>query len=1313
MRRARPVSVFGIALAIVLAPTLAHTAGPIRVRVRTGPNAPAAAAGAAVSGGASVKPVAIGNLSLTGSAALGVKGGISPKAVASPSPIAAPAVRVPLPQMGTGERTAVSPSRIGTRSAGELRDAVSPSPIPSPPVRSPLPQRGRGHGTTLESLSETGKRIAGGDGRAAVDALYHERGGESDGADFTPALMRRDRSGLTPSDPADHHVRRRYEEHKSEFDLGDADLDEALALARMVRAAGLPVIPVAERVFYNAVDIDELPVFGVKLRVADPGSVEGRKQTLAAFLEAARGSAEPVDFKVTLFMSALTGVSAGKFITIYPRDPAAGLALAERLDAALARAGVKGTLPSEDFRFRESHAMTWRPGGFTRVKFTIVGPDGKSFDFEDDPADPGKALAAMRHLPGMAEWEKLAPPAPQPFKLEPRYVTFTSAGKGAYRATLDAAAARRLFDMAVRAKENQVAAMGRVTAELGAQADVLALNKGQSGAAPDFASFKRALEERLARRYTERLAKGLPHDPADDVADASRGRVNVDDFAQVQQVALRLAAGGEATRISYPRATPAETIAGLRRACPGCKLKENGNPEYPRIHVYVRDRETGLAHEWQIGTRGFHRFIEEHVIDVSGLPAPARAALVALDRQGLRDGKANFHLVEYKLFRMRLLPQEAGLARRFGVFELLADFDAAVRAANRDRRANLAPERLAPRAAEILRRLAAEAPEVFKLPFLEEAPAGPEPARAPDSAPAAELGIRWPAENMTIPGSGRDARRARQYAGGSGRVFRVASAAGPLALKASDQPSSRFSREAALLRHLTPLLARPEVAARLPKGFGVIRFAGHFLVDGALVDGGQPDSLLGRLLSLIGPRATPAQREVLAMPWVEGRSLPLFLEDRAAGKVADAEWARFMAVYPDFTRGVRLLAELGLNNMDIQPQNILYDAAAGKLIMTDLGIAEWVSGPQLEDALMRLPARLDKLGRVIAAADAPARMARPKPAQPAAAPAPTAPPEHPKLTLIRELFRARWLSMSEATNTPEDRLTLAHKEDLKLLAELSRELGLPEFTVLQGLRLILDTPMAADTKGRLKGASHAGYFPDSGEILFDVEDLDKTRSLHLLTVLLHEGIHKRKGGFGRGESNAHAGQLSLFGSLNRELAARGMNQDLTPAATHPQPRRDELQERIERADADFRKDRRLEHLRQSYEDEYLIKPDDRLLIALEERARWARIRDAARAQRDMLARGMEQAPGRLEMLLPDAEDQLHYLVMEAALLSPGKSERELLSGIAAAADREFGARTLDANKARRDLAELRQRNIRELRDATARPDGRPPGEAPW
>lgn len=459
-------------LSLAIAITPAGATGPIRVRVKIGPSAPAGA-GATAASGAGLKPVALGNLSLTGSPALGVRGAVTATSLKSPSPVASPALAAPLPQKwrgeGTAAPTAVSPSPIATPTgkspipqggrerspAGELRDAPSPSPIPSPPGRSPLPQRGRGHGTTLESLSETGKRIAGGDGRAAVDALYHERGGESDGADFTPALMRRGGNGLTPSDPDDYRVRRRYEEHKS----------------------------------------------------------------------------------------------------------------------------------------------------------------------------------------------------------------------------------------------------------------------------------------------------------------------------------------------------------------------------------------------------------------------------------------------------------------------------------------------------------------------------GPEPARAPDSGPSAELGIRWPAENVSIPGPGRDERTARQYVGGSGRVFKVESTAGPLALKASDKPGSRFSREAALLRHLTPLLARPEVAARLPKGFGVIRFAGHFLVDGASVDGGQPDSLLGRMLAWVRSKETPARREVLAMPWVEGRSLALFLEDRAAGEVADAEWARFMAVYPDFARGVRLLAELGLNNMDIQPQNILYDAAAGKLIMTDLGIAEWVSGPQLEDALMRLPARWDSHDR--------------------------------------------------------------------------------------------------------------------------------------------------------------------------------------------------------------------------------------------------------------------------------------------------------------------------------------------------------------
>ncbi len=198
--------------------------------------------------------------------------------------------------------------------------------------------------------------------------------------------------------------------------LDEQNISRALELAAESRRHLPDAIFFSDRNFYDRI-VTNMQDQGLKLRVSDyrpragDGPQEilaGRKAILEAFLTEVKkleATGKTIDFKVCLFLKEMTGTQAGKFITIYPSDPAAAVALAARLDAALGARGIMhGRIPPEDLAFGTSGMVSWRYGGFTKESLKLVDAAGRSFDIPDNRSDPMAVLNAARHMPGMDYW---------------------------------------------------------------------------------------------------------------------------------------------------------------------------------------------------------------------------------------------------------------------------------------------------------------------------------------------------------------------------------------------------------------------------------------------------------------------------------------------------------------------------------------------------------------------------------------------------------------------------------------------------------------------------------------------------------------------------------------------------------------------------------------------------------------------------------------------------------------------------------------------------------------------------------------------
>jgi hypothetical protein len=163
----------------------------------------------------------------------------------------------------------------------------------------------------------------------------------------------------------------------------------------------------------------------------------------------------------------------------------------------------------------------------------------------------------------------------------------------------DPVAQRTLFEAAGAAVERMKQVARTVAGDLPG-AEVSSLRKRDS-----LDSFvEKVLEKQRSKGYGS----------ISDMSDIIRGRFNLDSAADMDTVAARLkeAFKGDIVEIKPPR------------------------DGYPRWHINVRDAETGLVHEWQVGTKATTDFFERESLSI---PKTIQNF----------DGRPNFHDGVYKL----------------------------------------------------------------------------------------------------------------------------------------------------------------------------------------------------------------------------------------------------------------------------------------------------------------------------------------------------------------------------------------------------------------------------------------------------------------------------------------------------------------------------------------------------------------------------------------------------------------------------------------------------------------------------------------
>ncbi|MDQ2798167.1 MAG: hypothetical protein M3Y13_00810, partial [Armatimonadota bacterium] len=132
--------------------------------------------------------------------------------------------------------------------------------------------------------------------------------------------------------------------------------------------------------------------------------------------------------------------------------------------------------------------------------------------------------------------------------------------------------------------------------------------------------------------------------------DMVRGRINLPDAESVQRVseAFEKQTRFEATEIIGPRVD-----------------KATGIVRYPRHHIILRDRATGITHEWQIGTQAATDLYEKKGIAV---PEALSEAAKKLDKHFNPD----IHDVEYDLFQA-INKKHPEIAAKYGIPEYVKE----------------------------------------------------------------------------------------------------------------------------------------------------------------------------------------------------------------------------------------------------------------------------------------------------------------------------------------------------------------------------------------------------------------------------------------------------------------------------------------------------------------------------------------------------------------------------------------------------------------------------------------------------------------
>jgi hypothetical protein len=134
--------------------------------------------------------------------------------------------------------------------------------------------------------------------------------------------------------------------------------------------------------------------------------------------------------------------------------------------------------------------------------------------------------------------------------------------------------------------------------------------------------------------------------------DIVRGRFNMPDREGVEKVAqaLRKQEAFKVKEVTAPRLVKGTSVV-----------------RYPRYHVILEDAETGIAHEWQVGTQATTDLYEEVGIVI---PKEMDAAAKRLGKKFHND----LHDIEYDVFQQLVKQKEnAALATKLRIPEFIAD----------------------------------------------------------------------------------------------------------------------------------------------------------------------------------------------------------------------------------------------------------------------------------------------------------------------------------------------------------------------------------------------------------------------------------------------------------------------------------------------------------------------------------------------------------------------------------------------------------------------------------------------------------------
>jgi hypothetical protein len=187
----------------------------------------------------------------------------------------------------------------------------------------------------------------------------------------------------------------------------------------------------------------------------------------------------------------------------------------------------------------------------------------------------------------------------------------------------DAAAQAELFEAAKRMRDQQNELVQRI------HRDEL---KGRGTLTPS--SLKRDNPDELRDAIVHK-AKDRKASTIGEIDDIVRGRFDLETPDDVRTVIKGLERDPSFDRTQLPQS------------------RENVPHGYPRYHVIMRDPQTGLTHEWQIGTKATTELFEREGIDVGKLVLPARM-------------KKNIHDIEYDIFK-KIQKDDLALAQQLGI----------------------------------------------------------------------------------------------------------------------------------------------------------------------------------------------------------------------------------------------------------------------------------------------------------------------------------------------------------------------------------------------------------------------------------------------------------------------------------------------------------------------------------------------------------------------------------------------------------------------------------------------------------------------